>query len=74
MLIYTKLIDKMEIKSRINLSTHVSMCTKKKKKKKSDMTLSILQPFQANCIHVLHIQVFGSHQIITKMLENSLSL
>lgn len=44
------------------------------KKKKSDMTLSILQPFQANCIHVLHIQVFGSHQIITKMLENSLSL
>lgn len=73
MLIYTKLIDKMEIKSRINLSTHVSMCTKKKKKK-SDMTLSILQPFQANCIHVLHIQVFGSHQIITKMLENSLSL
>lgn len=72
MLIYTKLIDKMEIKSRINLSTHVSMCTKKKKK--SDMTLSILQPFQANCIHVLHIQVFGSHQIITKMLENSLSL
>lgn len=31
-LIYTKLIDKMEIKSRINLSTHVSMCTKKKKK------------------------------------------
>lgn len=73
MLIYTKLIDKMEIKSRINLSTHVSMCTKKKKKK-SDKTLSILQPFQANCIHVLHIQVFGSHQIITKMLENSLSL
>lgn len=73
MLIYTKLIDKMEIKSRINLSTHVSMCTKKKKKN-SDMTLSILQPFQANCIHVLHIQVFGSHQIITKMLENSLSL
>lgn len=73
MLIYTKLIDKMEIKSRINLSTHVSMCTKKKETK-SDMTLSILQPFQANCIHVLHIQVFGSHQIITKMLENSLSL
>lgn len=34
MLIYTKLIDKMEIKSRINLSTHVSMCTKKKKKYK----------------------------------------
>lgn len=73
MLIYTKLKDKMEIKSRINLSTHVSMCTKKQKTK-SDMTLSILQPFQANCIHVLHIQVFGSHQIITKMLENSLSL
>lgn len=50
------------------------LCAPKKKKKKSDMTLSILQPFQANCIHVLHIQVFGSHQIITKMLENSLSL
>lgn len=50
------------------------LCALKKKKKKSDMTLSILQPFQANCIHVLHIQVFGSHQIITKMLENSLSL
>lgn len=36
MLIYTKLIDKMEIKSRINLSTHVSMCTKKKKKNRHD--------------------------------------
>lgn len=33
MLIYTKLIDKMEIKSIINLSTHVSMCTKKKNTK-----------------------------------------
>lgn len=50
------------------------LCALKKKNKKSDMTLSILQPFQANYIHVLHIQVFGSHQIITKMLENSLSL
>lgn len=50
------------------------LCALKKKKKIRHMTLSILQPFQANCIHVLHIQVFGSHQIITKMLENSLSL
>lgn len=53
---------------------YLHVCALKKKIKKSDMTLSILQPFQANCIHVLYIQVFGSHQIITKMLENSLSL
>lgn len=30
-----------------------------KKKKKTDMTLSILQPFQANCIHVLHCTYTG---------------